>query len=194
MNGFSQTVSPRTRILAAVVLVGAVAAAYFNSLHGAFVWDDIHTIVQNPLIEHLSAVFDRPAAVNTTSGRPLVSLSLALNYALGGLNPVGFHLFNVLVHVAAALALFGFVRRLALLPRWAGRFESHATGLALGVAAVWALHPLQTQAAAYVIQRAESLMGLCYLLTLYCFVRGAGNDETTDHRTTDHRPGRFCSP
>ncbi len=100
-----------------------------------------------------------------------MSLSLALNYALGGRNPVGYHLFNVLVHAAAALALFGFVRRLALLPRLAGRFGRHATGLALGVAAVWALQPLQTEAVAYVIQRAESLMGLCYLLTLWLFLR-----------------------
>ena len=193
MNGFPKKVSHPPRILAAVVLVGAVAAAYFNSLHGTFVWDDINSIVQNPLIEHLSAVLDRPAAVNTSSGRPLVGLSLALNYALGGRDPVGYHLFNVLVHVAAALTLFGFVRRLALLPRWAGRYEADATGLALGVAAVWALHPLQTEAVTYVIQRAESLMGLCYLLTLYCFIRGAEattgprtkGPRTTDQGTTD---------
>ena len=171
MNGFLPAVSRPRPILAAIVLVGAIAAAYFNSLHGAFVWDDIPTIVHGTSFERFASVLDRPAAVNTTSGRPLVSVSLAINYALGGRNPVGFHIFNVLVHVAAALALFGFVRRLALLPRWAGRFGPHATGLALGVAAVWALHPLQTQAVAYVIQRAESLMGLCYLLTLWLFVR-----------------------
>jgi Tfp pilus assembly protein PilF len=173
MNNFPQTDSPSRRILAAAVLAVAVAAAYFDSLHGAFVWDDIPTIVQSTSLEHFSSVLDRPAAVNTTSGRPLVSLSLALNYALGGRNPLGFHIFNVLVHMAAALALFGFVRRLALLPRWAGRFEPHATGLALVVALVWALHPLQTQAVAYVIQRAESLMGLCYFLTLWLFLRSA---------------------
>ncbi|MGD1031635.1 MAG: tetratricopeptide repeat protein [Opitutaceae bacterium] len=173
MNNIPQTVSRPRQILAAAVLAGVVVAAYFNSLHGAFVWDDIPTIVQSTSLEHLSSVLDRPAAVNTTSGRPLVSLSLALNYALGGRNPVGFHIFNVLVHVAAALALFGFVRRLARLPRWAGRFEPHATGLAFVVAAVWALHPLQTQAVAYVIQRAESLMGLCYFLTLWLFLRSA---------------------
>jgi tetratricopeptide (TPR) repeat protein len=171
MNRLLQTINPPRRVLAAILLAGAVAAAYFNSLHGAFVWDDVPTIVESASFEHLASVLDRPAAVNTTSGRPLVSLSLALNYALGGRNPVGFHIFNVLVHTAAALALFGFVRRLALLPRWAGRFEPHATGLALVVAAIWALHPLQTEAVAYVIQRAESLMGLCYLLTLWLFLR-----------------------
>ena len=182
MSGFLKTVALPRPALAAVVLIGAIAAAYLNSLHGAFVWDDIPTIVQSTSFEHLATVFDHPAGLNTTSGRPLVSLSLAVNYALGGRNPVGFHVFNVLVHMAAALALYGIVRRLALLPRWAGRFARHSTGLALGVAAVWALHPLQTQAVAYVIQRAESLMGLCYLLTLYCFIRGA--ETTTGPLTT----------
>jgi tetratricopeptide (TPR) repeat protein len=173
MLSFLQAVSLPRRILAAIVLAIAVAAVYFNSLHGAFVWDDVPTIVESTSFEHLASVLDRPAAVNTTSGRPLVSLSLALNYALGGRNPFGYHIFNVLIHVAAALALFGIVRRLALLPRWEGRFEPHATELALGVAAVWALHPLQTEAVAYVIQRAESMMGLCYVLTLWLFLRSA---------------------
>ena len=159
------------RLLPGALLVLAIAAAYFNSLRGAFVWDDIPTIVESTAFEHLATALDRPAAVNTTSGRPLVGLSLALNYAFGRRNPVGYHLFNVLVHAAAALALFGFVRQLALLRRLAGRYGAHATGLALGVAAVWALHPLQTEAVAYVIQRAESLMGLCYLLTLWLFLR-----------------------
>ena len=180
--GLSPTASRSRPLLAGVVLVAAIAAAYFNALHAAFVWDDFPTIGQNPAIEHFASALRRPADVNTSSGRPLVGLSLALNYALGGRNPVGFHLFNVLVHAAAALALFGFVRRLALLPRWAGRFASHATGLALGVAAVWALHPLQTQAVTFVIQRAESMMGLCYFLTLYCFIRGV--EGTTGPQTT----------
>lgn len=170
-------------MLPAIVLIGAICAAYFNSLHGAFVWDDIPTIVQNRSFEHLASILDRPAAVNTTSGRPLVSVSLALNYALGGRNPFGYHLFNVLVHAAAALALFGFVRRLAQLPRWIGRYETHATGLALAVAAAWALHPLQTQAVSYVIQRAESLMGLCYLLTLWSFLRSAHTRHPAIWRT-----------
>ena len=175
MKGIPLTLSRPTPLLAGVVLLLAVAAAYLNSLHGAFVWDDFPTIVQNPAIEHFASALRRPADVNTASGRPLVGLSLALNYALGGRNPVGFHLFNLLVHAAAALALFGFVRRLALLPRWAGRFAPHATGLALGVAAVWALHPLQTQAVTFIVQRAESLMGLGYLLTLYLFLRAEGS-------------------
>lgn len=159
----------------AAALVLAIGAAYINSLHGAFVWDDLPSIVGNRAIEHWATALQRPAAVNTASGRPLVGLSLALNYALGGRSPLGYHLLNLLVHTAAALVLFDFVRGLALLPRWAGRYTAHATALAWGIAAVWSLHPLQTQAVTYVIQRAEALMGLCYLLTLDLFLRAEGS-------------------
>ncbi|HVU31937.1 MAG TPA: tetratricopeptide repeat protein [Opitutaceae bacterium] len=161
--------------VAGVLLVLAVAAAYANALHGAFVWDDVPTIVQNRAIEHFGTAVARPTAVNTSSGRPLLGLSLALNYALGGRDPIGYHFFNLVVHAAAALTLFGFVRRLALLPRWGGRYAPHATGLALAVAALWALQPLQTQAVTFVVQRAEAMMGLCYLLTLWLFLRSAAS-------------------
>jgi hypothetical protein len=50
-------------------------------------------------------------------------------------------------------------------------FGRDALPLALAVALLWTLHPLQTEAVTYVIQRVESLMGLCYLLTLYCLIR-----------------------
>jgi len=168
---------------AAVVLSAAICAAYANSLHGAFVWDDIPSIVENPLIERFSTALRQPTAVNTTSGRPLVALSLAANYAIGRRSPVGFHVGNVLIHLAAALALFGLVRRLFLLPQWKGHYSAHATVLALAAAGIWALHPLQTQAVAYVIQRAESLMGLCYFLTLYCFLRAETSSRSPFWRT-----------
>ena len=54
------------------------------------------------------------------------------------------------------------------------RFGGAATPLALAIALLWAVHPLQTESVTYIVQRAESLVGLFYLLTLYCFIRGAG--------------------
>jgi hypothetical protein len=67
--------------------------------------------------------------------------------------------------------LGGVIRRTLLLPRLRERFGRDATNLALVVALLWILHPLQTEAVTYVVQRVESLMGLFYLLTLYCFIR-----------------------
>ena len=155
-----------------MVLTFAITAAYVTSFRGAFVFDDLHAIVENPTIRDLGRL-DRillaPAEGGTIGGRPVVNLSLALNHAAGGLEPRGYHAVNLLVHVLAGLTLFGLVRRTLLrLPR----FAADALPLALAVAALWALHPLQTSAVTYLVQRAESLMGLFYLLTLYCFVRG----------------------
>ena len=71
----------------------------------------------------------------------------------------------------AGLTLFGIVRRTLLLPSLGGRFAAAATSLALAVALIWTLHPLQTGAVTYVTQRYESMMGLFYLLALYAAIR-----------------------
>jgi tetratricopeptide (TPR) repeat protein len=85
----------------------------------------------------------------------------------------GYHALNLLIHILAGLALFGIVRRTLLRPALSGRFGREAVPLALAVAVIWTVHPLQTEAVTYISQRAESLMGLFYLLTLYGFIRGA---------------------
>jgi Flp pilus assembly protein TadD len=71
------------------------------------------------------------------------------------------------------LALFGIVARTLRMPRLVERYGRHAELLAFVIAIIWVIHPLQTQSVTYIIQRCESLMGLCYLLSLYCVIRGA---------------------
>jgi tetratricopeptide (TPR) repeat protein len=74
--------------------------------------------------------------------------------------------------VLAGLTLFGIIRRTLTLPSLKGRFDAKAaTAIAFCASLLWLLHPLQTQAVTYVVQRTESLMGLFYLLTLYCLIR-----------------------
>ena len=162
------------RAWAPLLIVLAVAAAYANSLSGPFVFDDLPAIVDNPTIRHLDqlgAVLHPPADGSTVTGRPLLNLSFALNSAWGGTNPVGYHVVNLILHTLAALTLFGLVRRTLRRPVFAGRYEESATGLATAAALLWALHPLQTESVTFIVQRAESLMGLCYLATLYGFLR-----------------------
>ena len=107
----------------------------------------------------------------TTAGRPLVNLSLAINVAFDGLNPLGFHIFNLLTHWCVAILLWAIARRTLLLPYFEGRFARSADLLALCVALLWAVHPLQTEAVQYVSQRTELMMGVFYLSTLYCALR-----------------------
>ncbi len=160
--------------LAAAVIVLAVWAAYANSFSAPFVFDDLKSVTQNPTIRHLwplSDVLSPPNTVTGAAGRPVVNLSLAVNYALGGLQVRGYHVVNALIHALAALALFGIVRRTLLRPVLRERFGSAALPLAFVAALLWALHPLQTESVTCIVQRTESLMGLFYLLTLYGFIR-----------------------
>jgi tetratricopeptide (TPR) repeat protein len=163
------------------ILVVATVAAYANSFHGPFVFDDIPSIVENPSIRALTspAVLAASPDAVTTVGRPLVNLSLAINYAAGGLKVEGYHAFNLGIHILSALVLFGLVRRTLRLPTVSPRFSSASTGLALTIALGWAVHPLQTESVTYVVQRAEGLVGLFYLLTLYCYLRAATGTHGT---------------
>ncbi|HUI07439.1 MAG TPA: tetratricopeptide repeat protein [Verrucomicrobiae bacterium] len=158
-------------------LVVAVAGwlAYSDSFSGAFFHDDPGSILDNPTIRHLWPIWGPLLPLHggsTVAGRPLANLSLAINYALGGYNVWGYHALNLAVHIFAALALFGVVRRTLLQRPLRGRFAPAAGELALATAVLWTIHPLQTESVTYIIQRTESIMGLFYLLTLYCFVRG----------------------
>lgn len=150
--------------------------AYRTGIGSPFVYDDIPSIVQNPTIRSLwplTTPLSPPRTGGiTVSGRPFLNLTLALNQALGG-DVASFRVTNVLIHIAAGLALFGVVRRTLLLPRLRPRLGAAALPLASIIALVWTLHPLQTEAVSYVVQRAESLMGCLYFLTLYAFIRGA---------------------
>ncbi|HVU33122.1 MAG TPA: tetratricopeptide repeat protein [Opitutaceae bacterium] len=179
--------SRRAGLVAGVTIAIVGLAVYANGLGGPFVYDDIPAITENPTLRawwRLDHVFVPPA--NTTvSGRPVLNLSLALNYAVSGSAVWSYHVLNVVIHVAAALALFGVLRRLlgrsaVLAPApSAGRARGWcaATSLAFAVALLWAVHPLATEAVNYVVQRAESLMSLFLLLTLYCFLRGTEAEQ-----------------
>ncbi len=140
--------------------------AYGNSFRGAFVFDDGNAILSNPRIRPpLTAA----GLFSVLPPGPIVTVTLAVNYALGELNPWGYHALNLLIHIGAGLTLFGIIRRtLLLLP-----CRRAAAALAFSAASIWLVHPLQTESVTYIVQRYESLMGLFYLLTLYCAIRGA---------------------
>jgi tetratricopeptide (TPR) repeat protein len=154
-----------------ILLCGSIA--YSNSLSGPFIFDDLLSVVQNLQIRQwwrLGAVF-RPLRELPVAGRPLVNLSFAINYAFDGLNPFGYHLVNVAVHLTCALVLFGIVRRTLELPTLRSRPGGWSANLAFAAALLWTLHPLNTEAVNYVTQRTELMMALCYLLTLYAGIR-----------------------
>jgi tetratricopeptide (TPR) repeat protein len=146
--------------------------AYANSFLGPFVFDDLPSIASNQSIRNLSTSLSPDHGMSqSVEGRPVLNVSLALNFAAGRTDVRGYHAANLLIHFLAALVLYGLVRRTFLMPALAPRYGGDSRPLAALIALLWALHPLQTESVTYVFQRAESLMGLFFLGTLYGFVR-----------------------
>jgi protein O-mannosyl-transferase len=172
----------RETFLAVLLLVGATFAAYANTFGVPYLFDDFLSIQDNVTIRHWLTAWSPPAGDGiTVSGRPFLNFTFALNHAISGDAVWSYHAGNLLIHAAAAVVLFGLVRRTLRGPRLAVRYGADATGIALVTAGLWAVHPLQTESVTYLVQRAESLAGLMYLLTLWLFVRaverGAGSRE-----------------
>lgn len=159
----------------ALILFLVPVLLYACSFFFGFVFDDRIFIVENPFIksfEHLLGHFN-----GTFPLTRVVSLSsFALNYAMYGLEPFGFHVFNVMIHVGAVLAVW-WLARLILIRVPASRgivpvpdAQLRMQYLAFFTALLFAVHPVQVQAVAYISQRFASQATLFYLLSLGCYI------------------------
>ena len=171
-----------------------------RALDGPFVYDDSVSIVYNPSIVRLWPPFGdetspgplNPPRDNSTAGRPLANLSLALNYHWGRLNPRGYHVLNVMIHTFSSFLLWGIVRRTLRTAYFKEPSVFFGEALAFCVAILWALHPLQTEAVEYVTQRTELLMAFCYLATLYLSLRYWGARSAAERRAWLTLSGLAC--
>ena len=155
----------------------AGAFTYANSLSGPMLFDDQSAILTNTQIRHLWPPVEAltPPRNGVLASRPIVNFSFAINYAIGGLAVRGYHVGNVTLHILSALVLFGIIRITLAMPKLRDRFGTAPDGIALASALIWMVHPLQTESIDYVTQRTELMMGLFYLLALYCSIRAAGS-------------------
>lgn len=180
--------SRRPTLLAAALIVACGVAAWANGFTDLYIGldgkesirDNVHIRTLWPPGEALSLpTWEGPDLVHgipTVAHRPTLSLTLALTRAVAGPGAKAQHAVNLAVHIAAALVLFGLVRRTLATasPPFA---VDGGTRLALAAALLWLLHPLQTQSVTYIVQRSESLMGLLLLATLYCGVRARADEH-----------------
>lgn len=161
------------RLLAPILLVAAGVVCYANTLTVPLIFDDLAAIENNPSLRKLWPLHEAMIAPprNTFAGRPVVNLSFALNHALFGADVRGYHATNIVIHILTALALFALLRRTLRLPRMRDRFGRDADGLALAATLLWEVHPLLTEVVTYTSTRAEGLMALFFVLTVYCAAR-----------------------
>lgn len=168
----------KIRRLSATMMVCAVAiiaALYATSIFSDFInWDDPDYIVNNPALRVLDWQFVREAFTTSYMGwwMPLTWISLALDYHFWGLNPVGYHLTNVLLHSANAGLVVLLASRLlgsVTFSEGEGSGKAHAVTVLLA-ALLWGLHPLRVESVAWVTERKDVLNGLFSLATLISYL------------------------
>jgi tetratricopeptide (TPR) repeat protein len=160
---------------AALFVAAITCVAFLNSFAGTFVFDDIQEIEKNPAMQRLWPPWEAIFVGNKLPARPLPYLTFLLDRAVWGTRPFGYHITNLAIHVVAALAVFALVRLTLLSPRLRSRWAERAVPLAMVIALVWAVHPLQTQSVTYIYQRIESLTGMLCLLSLVAYARAAAS-------------------
>jgi protein O-mannosyl-transferase len=172
--------SPVWALVVAVLV--ATVVVYLPAMRAPYEFDDAKSIPGNPTIVALwpLSVPLHPPHNTTVAGRPIVNVTLAINYAInerlgvdqrpdpqGPNKTLGLHLVNLLMHLGCGLFLFGIIRRTM---RQTGR-DDRADSIAVIVTTLWLVHPIQTEAVNYLIQRTEVLVSLCYAGTLYAWIR-----------------------
>jgi tetratricopeptide (TPR) repeat protein len=152
-------------ILSFGVLIALVAVAYANSLHGKFIFDDPKLIQQDDALMNVKTFGDVISLIATGGWRKLLRVTYALNYYWGGLDSFGYHVVNVSLHAINVLLVYGII--LAAL-----REEARSRYVALGGAAVFAVHTLMSSAVSYVAGRSSVLCATFYFAAIYLFLRG----------------------
>jgi tetratricopeptide (TPR) repeat protein len=158
------------RALLLVTLVAGIYLAYSPALDGEMQFDDLRSIAGNPAIRDLAHVGWLRFDYLVGASRPFVDLTLALNYRTSALAVRPYHLVNLGIHLAVVLALIAFALGILRRLSWPAPFTT-----ALLMAALFGLHPLQSQAVAYICQRAEALAALLYLMAMLLALRAIGS-------------------
>jgi len=159
-------------VVLGLALAAAVSVGYWPSLDGGMQFDDIKVIEQNLALKDLGRFLRHDFWAGLGHGsRVMADLTFALDYARGRLEPRPYHVSSILCHLMAALVVFLLGRRLLERVGW-----PRPEWPALAATALWALHPLNSQAVSYIVQRAEVLASLGYagavLLVLEAARRG----------------------
>lgn len=173
---FVSAIKPAEGKLAIVhllIIVVAVLIGYSNSFHVPFVFDDHANIVDNPIIKDLDNFTSGGKGYQSTPRRFIGYLTFALNYHFGGLDVTGYHIVNLAIHCLNAVLVYLLAALILKTPnvRMAIPEAEGKKGIALLSALLFALHPVQTQAVTYIVQRLASLATLFYLLSVVMYIK-----------------------
>jgi type IV pilus biogenesis/stability protein PilW len=165
--------------LAAWLVPSVVALLAFTAFlpaleNGFLFWDDHLNFLENPHYRGLGWPQLRWMFTTFHQGhyQPLSWLTLGLDYLVWGMDPLGYHLTNLFLHAANAVAFYFVTLRLLRLANKNIADDSWAFQLSAGFATlVFAIHPLRVESVAWATERRDVLSGLFFLLTLLCYLR-----------------------
>jgi tetratricopeptide (TPR) repeat protein len=179
------------------LLLIAVAGflAYSNSFSVPFVLDDGDSIVDNPVIKNLQS-FLSGAGYAYNPRRFVGYLTFALNYHFGGLNVLGYHLVNLCIHIANGFLVYALATLAVKAASLVNGERETVNGktasadhhspltdyLPLFAALLFVVHPVQTQAVTYIVQRLASLATLFYLGAVVCYAKGRDQGSGTSNQ------------
>ena len=162
--------SKRFNLIAFSVIAGMVLIAYANTFTASFHFDDNPSIIENSTIRHVTG--ENILAILKGS-RPVVYLSIMLNYQLNGLNVIGWHVFNIGTHVTNSIFVYLLILWTLTLPTFGKAYADKAKWMSLFGALLFGVHPIQTESVTYIITRSELLAACFYLATFLFFIKGA---------------------
>lgn len=156
-----------------------VVLVYWPGLYGGFLFDDYHSIVLNQKthLEELTVDSIYQAAISGIKigllGRPISMVSFGLNYYFGALEPFGYKLFNITVHIINAVGIYFLTYLLLGKNESFGKLAPNTRLIALLIAVIWAVHPINVSSVLYVVQRMALLSAffIIYGAWFYCWVR-----------------------
>ena len=181
INSLERVVKPAVGLF---LLTALLLVIYWPGFEGKWFLDDFDNIHKNPNIHAEALTLDSlaPAIYGRDPGhkkinRPVAYLTLAANWAMGGTDPLGYHIVNFLIHVLTAIALYALARITLNLPAMNSRYGRNAHAIALLGTLLWAVHPIQVTAVTYIVQRMAALAALFTLLALIGYVKGRTTEK-----------------
>jgi len=163
------------------LLIAVISSAvYANSFQNSFHFDDQHFIVENTYIRdirNIPSFFFSPNYLSfekafTSHYRPLLVTSYAINYALGGLQPAGYHVVNLLFHVGSAFLVYLILDAMLL----TARHPELVSGslwfiIPIATALIFAVHPFNSEVVNYITARSSVMCSFFYLMSFYFWIR-----------------------
>jgi len=168
----------RTIIIAILACLGFAAlgaAIYANTLESPFLFDSSARILDNPnfrigdlSLDNLEkAAFRKPGL----KSRPVANVTFALNYLFNGYDTTGYHVINIVIHIVNGLLLLVFLTQTLALSGL-NLTNGHRHAVAMLAALIWFANPLHTQSVTYIVQRANSMAALFYMLAFCLYIHG----------------------